>query len=114
MLKNSYQKLLCIFLCFTFLIHSNKISAQCGVPPTHGSVTIAIANNIINTYYPGTGNPLAGGTSLNIGVADPSGNATPVSTGDLVLIIQMHGSDIDATNTDSYGVNPPPAPASRY
>ena len=114
MLKNFHQKLVCLFFCFPFSIHSNKISAQCGVPPTHGSVTIAIANNIINTYYPGTGNPLAGGTSLNIGVADPRGNATPVAAGDLVLIIQMQGADIDATNTDSYGDNMAGAPASGY
>ena len=114
MLKNSYQKLLCFFVGFTFLIDTNKISAQCGVPPAHGSVTIAISNNIINTYYPGMGNPLAGGISLNIGVADPRGNATPISAGDLVLIIQMQGADIDVTNTDSYGDNMAGAPASGY
>ena len=51
------------------------------------------------------GNPLAGSTSLNIGVADPRGNATPIAAGDLVLIIQIQGADIDASNTDAYGNN---------
>src|ERR1019366_5327310 len=74
----------------------------------------AIPNSVVNTYYPGVNNPLAGSTSLNIGTADPRGSATPISTGDLVLIIQIQGADIDASNTDSYGDNLAGAPASGY
>jgi hypothetical protein len=113
MLKNLSLKFLCFFFCFT-LIYCNKIIAQCGVAPTLGSVTIAIADNVVNTYYSGIDNPLAGSTSLNIGVADPRGNATAISAGDLVLIIQMQGADIDATNTDAYGDNTAGAPATGY
>src|ERR1017187_10051601 len=105
MLKKLYPKHLC-FICFFIAINScNKINAQCGVPPTFGSLVIAIPNSVVNTYYPGVNNPLAGSTSLNIGTADPRGSATPISTGDLVLIIQIQGADIDASNTDSYGDN---------
>ena len=112
-MKNFYIK----FVCLSFLIllvHSNKLNAQCGVSPTVGSVTISIANNVINTYYPGMGNPVAGGTSLNVGAIDSRGNTTAISAGDLVLIIQIQGADIDASNTDSYGDNNAGAPASGY
>jgi Secretion system C-terminal sorting domain len=112
-LKSLFLKLLCCFFCSTLLINS-KLIAQCGVLPTLGSVTIAITNNIVNTYYPGTGNPLAGSMLLNIGLADPRGNSTAVSAGDLVLIIQIQGADIDASNSDSYGDNTAGAPASGY
>jgi hypothetical protein len=114
MLKNFYLKLFCLFFSFFVLINCNKIIAQCGVPPTSGSVTISIANNVINTYYPGIGSPAAGSTSLNVGSIDPRGNTTAISTGDLVLIVQVQGADIDATNTDSYGDNTAGAPASGY
>ena len=114
MLKNLYLQFISFFFCLALLIDSNKITAQCGVPPTFGSLTIAIANSVINTYYPGTGNPVAGSNSLNIGVADPRGSVAALATGDLVLIIQMQGADIDASNTDSYGDNTAGAPASGY
>ena len=51
---------------------------------------------------------------MNIGVADPRGNATAISAGDLVLIIQIQGADIDASNTDAYGDNAAGAPATGY
>lgn len=55
-----------------------------------------------NTYYPGTNNPLnAGATSITLGAA--SFGTTPISSGDLVLIIQMQGGQINSTNTSSYG-----------
>lgn len=59
-------------------------------------------------------NPLAGTTSLNIGVVDPRGNNTAISAGDLVLIIQIQGADINASNSDSYGDNTAGAPAAGY
>ncbi len=114
MFKKFYTKQLCLFFTFIIIVYCNKISAQCGVPPTFGSLVIAIPNSVVNTYYPGTGNPVAGGTSLTIGSIDPRGSATPIVAGDLVLIIQIQGADIDASNTDSYGDNAAGAPASGY
>ncbi|MEO8860676.1 MAG: T9SS type A sorting domain-containing protein [Ginsengibacter sp.] len=104
--------LLCFFLLS--LIYSNKSTAQCGVPPVNGSVTISIANNVVNTYYPGLGNPAANTASLNVGTVDSRGNGTAISNGDLVLIIQIQGADIDASNTSSYGDGAAGAPASGY
>ena len=112
--QNIYSKFLLPAILLVLLIHPCKINAQCGVPPASGSVTIAVANNVINTYYPGSSDVLTGGNSLTVGSIDARGNATPLSAGDLVLIIQVQGADIDASNTDSYGDNVPGAPASGY
>ncbi len=113
-----FKKLIRGIICFTlyWLITSgaNSTNAQCGIPPTSGSVTISIVNNIVNSYYPGTGNPVAGTTSLTIGTLDSRGNSTPISSGDLLLIIQMQGADIDTTNSDAYGDAASGAPASGY
>lgn len=67
--------------------------------PTSIPVTI---NTNPNTYYPGSDNPLnAGSTSITLGTA--SSGTAPIASGDLLLIIQMQGSQVNTTNTDSYG-----------
>ncbi|HYE53946.1 MAG TPA: hypothetical protein VD996_03855, partial [Chitinophagaceae bacterium] len=86
--------------------------AQCGTSPASGLTTISTANQIINSYYPGTGNPITGQTSLTVGALDGRGNSTPLSNGDLVLIIQMQGADLNTNNTDAYGNGVAGAPAS--
>ena len=113
MFKKIYPKPLWIF-CFSLLLNYNKIFAQCGVSPLNGSVTISIANNIINSYYPGVSNAAAGSTSLTVGSVDARGNSTPIAAGDLVLIIQIQGADIAANNNDSYGDNVAGDAASGY
>jgi Secretion system C-terminal sorting domain len=114
MFKKLYTKCLCFIFCLVAVNCYNKVVAQCGVPPTSGSVTISIANNIVNTYYPGVGNPVAGTTTMAIGPVDARGNATIISAGDLVLIIQVQGADINSTNTDAYGDNVAGGPGSGY
>ncbi len=56
---------------------------------------------IINTYYPGTANVAVGATTITLGAS--TGAATPISAGDLVLIMQMQDASIDSTNTATYG-----------
>lgn len=114
MIQNTYYRFFFLAIVITLLINPNKLFAQCGVPPASGSVTIAVANNVINTYYSGASDVLAGGTSLTVGSIDARGNATPLAAGDLILIIQIQGADIDASNTDTYGDNISGAPASGY
>lgn len=54
-----------------------------------------------NTYYPGLDNTLpAGATAITLGTAT---GGSSISTGDLLLLIQMQGAEIDSTNTDAYG-----------
>lgn len=85
------------------LFSSVLLFGQCGTDPVSGTITIAATNQIVNSYFPGTGNPTQGLTSLTVGAIDGRGSGTTIGAGDLVLIIQMQGSDINATNTDAYG-----------
>ena len=59
-------------------------------------------SGIVNTYYPTTSSAAAGSTSINLGTS--GGAATPISSGDLLLVIQMQGSVIDTTDTLNYGL----------
>ncbi len=79
----------------------------CGIPGKDGPVNIS---GIVNTYYPGTADVDAGATSIPVGA--PSGAAAPIQAGDLLLVIQMQGADINSTNTDAYGNGVAGAPAS--
>lgn len=58
-------------------------------------------SGIVNTYYQGNGNLTAGATSLTLGAA--SGAAGTVTTGDLLLVIQMQGADINTNDDERYG-----------
>ena len=67
---------------------------------------------IVNTYHPGTASAAVGSTSIAVGAA--AGAATPIVAGDLLLVIQMQGADIDVTNTSGYGDGAAGDPASGY
>jgi len=67
--------------------------------PAPGTLTI---NAYPNTYYPGTTASLtAGSTSISLGAV--TYGATPISSGDLLLIIQMQGAQIGYVNDSTYG-----------
>jgi uncharacterized repeat protein (TIGR01451 family) len=56
---------------------------------------------VVNTYYPGSTSATAGATSIVLDAA--IGSSTPIAEGDLLLIIQMQGADINSNNTGAYG-----------
>ena len=63
-------------------------------------------SGVVNTYYPGTSNEAAGVANTCIAVGTPTGAvATPIDTGNLLLVIQMQDADINSTNTINYGGN---------
>lgn len=70
----------------------------CAAPGKDAPGTIS---GIVNRYHAGNGNLAAGATTLTLGAA--SGAAGSVTPGDLLLIIQMQGADIDASNDERYG-----------
>ena len=83
---------------------NNGITPLGGAGTGNGDFTGAvytISRPIINTYYPATATIAGGATAIPLGAA--TGNSTPISAGDLVLIMQMQDASIDATNTDAYG-----------
>ncbi|MBI5964683.1 MAG: DUF11 domain-containing protein [Chloroflexi bacterium] len=72
----------------------------CGTPGYDGPA--ATLSGVVNSYYPGTGNPVAGATSIPVGTARTGGGAA-IAAGDLLLVVQMQGADIDASNDQRYG-----------
>ena len=73
----------------------------CANPPVSGTTSIS---GIVNTYFEGQSASVPanqGNTTINVGSG--RGAAPPLAVGDMVLVVQMQGADIDATNTPNYG-----------
>jgi Secretion system C-terminal sorting domain len=90
--------------CFYIVLFSSfSLHAQCGLDPLSGTITINTASQVVNSYYPGQANPTTGSLSLTVGALDARGSLTPLAAGDLILVIQIQGADINSTNSNSYG-----------
>jgi len=113
-MKCGFYLLRIVFCLFVINLCNSGAFAQCGTPPTSGTITITAANTIVNSYYPGTGNPTAGSTSLIVGTIDSRGSSTAIAANDMIVIMQMQGADIDTANTVNYGGNNSSAPAQGY
>jgi len=87
------------FLNVVFLLVVSATIANAQNCPLSATTTISTNPN---TYYPGiTSTVSTGATSIDLGAA--GAGTTPVATGDLLLIIQMQGAQINSTNTSNYG-----------
>jgi uncharacterized repeat protein (TIGR01451 family) len=75
----------------------------CATPGRDG--TGGALTGIVNAYYPpaATGALASASTSVTLGAAAASGAQTPIAAGDLLLIMQMQGATVNATNSGSYG-----------
>lgn len=93
-----------IAVVMTLLTSTAPLWAQvCGVPGKDGGVLApAVLTGVVNTYYPSLASAAAGATLISVGPASPGG-ATAVGAGDLLLVIQMQGAEINSTNTAAYG-----------
>ncbi len=70
---------------------------------TPGTGSITASGTIINSYYAGTASASVGATRISVGTQRSGGATAKISPGDLLLVIQMQGSTINATNTSNYG-----------
>src|SRR5580658_1438675 len=84
----------------------------CAMPGKDGAG--GTLSGVVNEYYkPAVGTVAAGATSITLGAAAGAPAAqTPIAVGDLLLVIQMQGAQINSTNTSSYGDGVPGDPAS--
>ncbi len=102
------QRLLAIKMGFLIAIFSSaNTSAQvCATPGLSGPN--ASLTGTLNSYYPGTGSNVGiGSTSIPVGAIDTTGGGvnTAIGTGDLLIVIQMQGAEINSSNSDCYGDN---------
>jgi hypothetical protein len=92
----------CIVKCFLMIwciaiLSVTNVPAQTCPQPVTTTIT-----SFPNTYYPGQSATLiAGSTSVEISAAIYG--TSPISAGDVLLIIQMQGAQINATNDATYG-----------
>jgi uncharacterized repeat protein (TIGR01451 family) len=80
------------------------IASDCATPGSDSPTATTTLTTNPNAYYPAgatTQTLNAGTSSWTVGTA--TGAATPIAAGDLLMVIQMQGADINATNTDAYG-----------
>ncbi|MEO1385742.1 MAG: DUF11 domain-containing protein [Cyanobacteria bacterium J06634_6] len=74
----------------------------CATPGKDGPVN---ATDIVNTYFPPIANSTlaSGQTSITLDSYYTEGADTPISEGDMLMIIQMQDATIDSSNTAAYG-----------
>ena len=86
----------CIYLVIIQISGLPLLAQSC---PAAGTVTI---NSYPNTYYPGAmANLTPGSTSISLGAV--TYGSTPISSGDLLLVIQMQGTQLGYVNDSTYG-----------
>jgi uncharacterized repeat protein (TIGR01451 family) len=73
----------------------------CGTPGGPGPG--GTLSGIINTYYPGTASVGAGQANTCIPVGAARGASATLTSGDLLLVIQMQDATIDSSNSNNYG-----------
>ncbi|MGI4864753.1 MAG: hypothetical protein ACRYFZ_12590 [Janthinobacterium lividum] len=77
--------------------------AACATPGKDGAPTGL--TGVVNTYFAGTASVAASTSATSIPVAASVGATTGITPGDLLLVIQMQGADINFSNSNSYGAN---------
>jgi len=93
--NNGYYPVLSLLVSLLLTDHA-AVAQTC---PANGSTSIS---SYSNTYYPANqAYVTAGGKSIALGSVT-YGTAT-INSGDIVLIIQMQGAQINSTNTSNYG-----------
>ncbi len=84
----------------------------CAMPGKDGAG--GTLSGVVNAYFPpALGTVAAGAKTITLGAAAAAPAAqTSIAIGDLLLVIQMQGAQINSTNTSSYGDGVPGDPAS--
>lgn len=96
-MKNYYFITLSLII---FLNIHTSMAQVCAIPTNDGSP--ATLSGTVNTYW-SVVDGIYNNSSPTISLQNRRGNATNLSSGDLVLVIQMQCADINFTDTDAYG-----------
>jgi len=82
------------------IVYADK-AGENGIPSPKNALPTMISG-VLNSYYPGTADVAAGATSIPVGPAR-SGGGPAIAKGDVLLIVQMQGADLDGSNDERYG-----------
>ncbi|SET51498.1 T9SS type A sorting domain-containing protein [Hymenobacter actinosclerus] len=85
----------------TTVVQGNANAATaCATPGKDGPGALTSTSGAPNTYFPGSATTVMSATSITVGAAV---GATPIAKGDLVMIIQMQGANLNTANDANYG-----------
>ena len=82
----------------TYVALAPVVSVVCSTTVLSAGGTLS---GVLNTYYPGTATVAAGAKSIPVGTATGAGGT--ITTGSLLLVIQMQDASINDNNTVAYG-----------
>ena len=96
-----------LLLALFFSLACPRAGAQtvCATPGAQGPANSPALTGIVNTYFPGAASAAAGATSVQLGTMRAGGASPSISTGDLLLVIQMQDGTFNSTNGTAYGAN---------
>lgn len=97
---NTKQRFIICIITLMLLFTSLGYTQVCAIPTNDGS-NLTLSGTVNSYWSVATGTYNAGSTS--IALQSQRGSVSPLSSGDLVMVIQMQCADIDLTNTDAYG-----------
>nr|WP_246455277.1 T9SS type A sorting domain-containing protein [Hymenobacter citatus] len=80
---------------------AGNVAGVCSVPGKDGPATLT-STTVPNTYYAGSGTATAGNKFLTVSTT-PTGSATPITAGDLLLILQTQGAQMTTANDATFG-----------
>ena len=83
-----------------FLSLSAQAAELCGFPGRDGERQL---QGVINRWLPAPDNRVLEAGTRQIPVADSGRGRGALQTGDLLLLVQMQGAELNADNTDAYG-----------
>src|SRR6185503_19083971 len=106
------RKLLLLFISGILLFAASPANAQICVTPGKDGSPVNPITGVVNTYYPGTASVSGGATSITIGAA--TGSSTPITLGDLLIVIQMQDASIGSLDNSRYGDGVNKDPGSGY
>jgi uncharacterized repeat protein (TIGR01451 family) len=100
---------------FTRLVGTPSVTSA-ETPGQDGDLTVSAANSVVNKYATLSANAAAAATSITIANAGGANGLDPATLqpGNLLLVIQMQGADIDTSDTISYGLVTDLKSAGRY
>ena len=81
----------------------SNVAGVCATPGKDGPITLTSTSPTPNTYFPGTASTTTNATSITLGQS--VGSNAPITAGDLLLVMQMQGAEINTLNTNAYGSN---------
>ncbi|WBO83688.1 right-handed parallel beta-helix repeat-containing protein [Hymenobacter yonginensis] len=83
----------------TEVISTAAAATECVDPENPAAGFAAVPN----TYYEGLGTLAAGSSSFSLGNILSSGSQQPLAPGDLLVVMQMQGAELNTADADTYG-----------